>query len=465
MPFGIDDAILVGGSLLGGILGGNSAKKAAQTAADAQKYAADQTTALQREVLNTAQANTATARATGDAALKQLGGRTGATATTAPTAGAPNWTAYIAEHPDLQAAIANPNGGFNGATPEEKAQDHYQRYGQAAGWALPTYTAEEAAAATPKTDVQLSPAAQVPIYTRPADQAAPAAYTPQTFTPTSYTAKEYTAPTYTAPEYDRPEYDKNLDVSYAAYEASPEALAAQYDIDQQSGAASSALAASGGLKSGAALKALQKIGQDNRVKYYSDFRNYNTNQYNTDRARFDSNYNYDTGLKADLAKAYDTLNSSNRYNYANLNSNNALNYAQLNSGNAQNAAQLNSANALNAANLARSDYQYAQGRADQNFNVDRAYGTDLALGNRAYETSRYDTATNNLFNLANIGQGAAAQTNQAAQNAANTTSNALFSSAAAQGNAALGSAAATNGLIGSGLNALAYYYGQQKKAA
>lgn len=424
---------------------------ASSKAAKASQNATDATLQAQREALAQQQENTATERAAGDKATNALTDRLGLNAgSAAPTAGAPNWTAYIAEHPDLQAAITGPNASqFAGSTPEEKAQDHYQRYGQAAGWSLPTYTAEEAAAAAPKNDVQLSPAAQVQNYTRPTDQAAPAAYTPQAYSP-----KEYTAPVYTAPEFERPEYDKTLDVSYDSYLASPEAMAADYDIAQQSGAASSALAASGGLKSGAALKSLQKIGQDNKVKYYGDYRNYTTGQYNTDRARADANYNYDTGLKADLTKAYDALNSSNAYNYNALNSGNALNYAQL-----------NSANALNAANLARSDYQYAQGRADQNFNVDRAYGTDLALNNRAYETGRYDTTTNNLFNLANLGAGATGQANQAIANNANTTSNALFSNAANQSNASLNTANQLNSLLGSGVNALAFYYGNQKKAA
>lgn len=445
--FGIDDILVSAGiSAAGSLLGGGAAKSAAKTAAQASQYATDQNTALQREAMQIAQQNTATSRAAGDLSTNALAARFGliptgstlgsgniyasgagaqtpqgaagniyssATPYSPPAAGSPDWSAYIAAHPDLQAAINDPNGGFVGSTPEEKAANHYARYGQAAGWDLPTVSASQAAAATPVTDVQLSSAAQVPTYNRPAAQQAPAAYVPNI----------YEAPTYT-----RPEYDKTLDVSYDAYEASPEALAADYDISQQSGAASSAAAAAGAGKSGAALKALQRIGQDNKVKYYGDFRNYNTNQYNVDRSRFDTNYNYDTSLKASLAQAYDALNSGN---------------------------------AFQAANLARSDYQYGQNRADNIFNLDRAYGTDLALGNRAYETSRYDTQTGNLFNLANLGQGAAASYTGAAQASANNQGNALFSNAANQGNAALTSAAQTNQLIGTGLSALGYALGNR----
>lgn len=460
-------AAILGSAVIGAGASAITGSKAASKAVDASQYATDQNALLQREAMQIAQQNTTTSRAAGDLSTNALAARfglipTGSTlsgniyaagAGAQPQAsggatpniygssvpysasqqgGQPDWNAVLAARPDVAAAVNAPNSYFSGSTPQERAADWYARYGEASGYQLPTISAQQGT--EPQTyDVQLSSAAQVPTYTRPAAQQAPGAYVPNVYTPQ----------TFTAPTYDRPAYDKTLDVSYDAYEASPEALAAQYDIDQQSGAASSALAAAGGLKSGAALKALQKIGQDNKVKYYSDFRNYNTNQYNTDRARADNIYNYDTSMKANLAQAYDALNSNNAFNYAGLNSNNALQAAQ----------------------LARSDYQYGQNRDDNIYNLDRAYGTDLALNNRAYETGRYDTQTGNLFNLANLGQGASAQSTSAAQNYANNTGNALFSNAANQGNAALASAAQFNSALGSGLSALGYALGNRSNSA
>lgn len=441
--FGIDDVLIAAGiSAAGSLLGGSKASSASKSAAAASQYAADQTAAVQREAMQLAQQNTAVPRAAGNVATNALAARFGliptgstlsgniyatgtGTSAQAPTAGAagniynssvpysatrqpgqPDWDAVLADRQDVAAAVNNPNGGYNGATVQDRAADWYTRYGKESGYELPTIPAQN-------YDVQLSSAAQVPTYTRPAALQAPATYVPNV---------------YQAPSYDRPTYDKTLDVSYDTYLDSPEAMAADYDIAQQSGAANAAFAATGASKSGAALKALQEVGQRNKVKYYSDFRDYNTGQFNVDRQRSDNIYNYDTALKADLQKSYDALNN----------------------GNSQFAAQ-----------LARQDYQYGQNRADNVFNLDRAYGTDLALNNRNYETSRYDTQTGNLFNLANLGQSAAAQSTNAAQNYANNTSNALFSNAANQGNAALTSAAQFNNLLGAGIGAISYALGNR----
>lgn len=435
--FGIDDVLIAAGiSAAGSLLGGAKASSASKSAAAASQYAADQTAAVQREATQLAQQNTATSRGAGNLSTNALAARFGlipngsavggniyAAGTGAQTpsasqsgniygsavpysatqqAGQPDWNAVLAARPDVAAAVADPNGGFNGATAQERAADWYARYGQQSGYQVPTISAPQAQAAAPVTDVQLSPSAQMPTYTRPDAMQAPATYVPNIYQPGGGS---------------RPTYGGTLDVSYDSYLDSPEAMAADYDISQQSGAASSALAASGASKSGAALKALQNIGQSNKVKYYGDFRNYNTNQFNTDRARFDNNYNFD---------------------------------AQLSQQDRQFGATFNQAN-----------YQYGQNRADNIFNLDRAYGTDLALGNRAYETSRYDNMTGNLFNLANLGQGAAAQSNNAAANYANATSQNLFSNAANQGNAALTSASQFNQLLGQGIGALTYALGNR----
>lgn len=410
-------AALLGGAIISAGVGAASSSSAANKAANASQYATDQSAQVQREALQLAQQNTATSRSAGDLATNALAARlglipTGSTVAPAniyapaggvatsspaatgnvynsavpysgstPQAGAPDWNVYLQQNPDVAAVVNGPTGNqYAGNTAQERAADHYARYGQSEGRALPTVTPQQAQAAAPVTDVVLSPQAQVPTYTRP-DAVA-------------------------APNFTRPEYAPQLDVSYDTYLKSGDAKAADFDIAKQGGQVQASLAAQGLLNSGAALKRLQEVGQNNKVKYYNLFRDYTTGQYNTDRARFDQNYNFDT-------------------------------------------------------NLAQQNYQYAQNRQDNIFNLDRAYGTDLALSNRNYETSRYDNQTGNLFQLSGLGQGAAGNYTAAAQNAANAQSQNLFSNAANQGNAALAGAANLNNLINSGIGAAAYYYGQK----
>lgn len=412
-------AALLGGAVISAGVGAASSSSAANKAANASQYAADQSAQVQREALQLAQQNTATSRAAGDLSTNALAARlglipTGSTVsapaniyapaggvgTTNPAAtsgnvytsnvpysgttaqaGSPDWNVYLQQNPDVAAAVnSQGGGGFEGATAEQRAADHYARYGQSEGRALSTVTPQQAQAAAPVTDVVLSPQSQVPTYTRPEAIA--------------------------TPNFTRPEYTPTLNVSYDDYLKSGDAKAADFDIAKQGGQVQASLAAQGLLNSGAALKRLQEVGQDNKVKYYNQFRDYTTGQYNTDRSRFDSNFNFDTAL----------------------------------------AAQ---------------NYQYGQNRQDNIFNLDRAYGTDLALNNRNYETGRYDTQTGNLFQLANLGQGAASTYTGAAQNSANAQSQNLFSNAANQGNAALAGAANLNSLLNAGIGAAAYYYGNK----
>ena len=387
---------ILGSAIVGAGAGAISSNSAAKKAANASQTATDANTVLQREALATQQANTAVARGAGDASINQLMQRlgisqnTGQGATPGSSSSPPgfNDAAYLAANPDVAEAVQRG---------ETTAAQHYEQYGKNEGRLLGTPQP------APTNDVQLSPATQVPTFERPADPAPGTPGASPTFTPQVYEA----------PVYERPEFNQTLDVSMDRFKGSPEYQAAQYEIAKQGGQVQASLAAQGLLNSGAALRRLQQVGQDNSVRYYGDFRDYNTGQYNTDRSRFDNNYNFDTSLA----------------------SNNALAYA----------------------NLGQNAYQYGQTRADNVFNTDRAYGTDLALNNRQYETSRFDNQTNALFNLANLGQGAASNYGNAVQNSANNQGNALFSNAANQGNAALTSAGNINSLLGQGVNALAYY--------
>lgn len=462
---------LIGSAVVGAgasVYGSSKANKAANKAADANKAAADASTAEASRQYDQTRADYAPWRTAGQGALSQLmtqygisapaasGPAAGAPSAPAAQAGSPDWRAYIEANPDLKAAIRDPNGGFEGSTDEQKAANHYERYGKEAGWQVPVVSAPTPAAPT----TPAAPAATQPNgmptqvegagpalparqdYARPAGQAAPAAYSPAT---SSTPGAGYSPTTQAPPSYTRPEYAPTLDLSLDAFEASPEAKAAAYEIGKQSGATASALAASGASKSGAALKELQRIGEDGRVRFYGDFAGRTTNQFNTDRARTDNNYAFDTNLDSGNKLAYTQLGQNDRQFGANLN---------------QNDRQF-------GANLDRQDYQYGQNRADNIFETDRAYGTDVYNIDRDYLTGRTDRRTGDLFTLAGMGTTANAASANAGQGYSNILSNNLFSTAAAQGKASQQVAANTNQAVGNILgmgSSLAQYYANSPSA-
>lgn len=121
---------------------------------------------------------------------------------------------------------------------------------------------------------------------------------------------------------------------------------------------------------------------------------------------------------------------------------------------------------------ARGDYESDRGfnytSATDNRNFERAnYDTDRAFDRGAYQddrnylTSRYDRYTDDLFRVGGLGADAAGATSNAGQNYANNASGIVQGDAANQGNAAIAGANATTSLLGAGVNALGYYYGQQ----
>lgn len=179
-------------------------------------------------------------------------------------------------------------------------------------------------------------------------------------------------------------------------------------------------AATGALRSGAAAKALQDRAQQIANTDYSNWRNYTTTQYNTDR-------NY----AADQAQfGYNALMSNNQFTNAANQQNSQFGY-----------------NALTNQNNATNQYN------QQGFNTDRAYTAD-----------QKQQTTNNLFSLSGLGASAAGSANSAIGANATNNSNALFSNAASQGNAALASAGQVNNAIGTGINAFSYYLGNRKTA-
>lgn len=418
MAIGTATAIL-GSAILGAGASALTGSAASKRAAEASQNATDSASAVQNRALDLQQQNTATQRAVGDASLNALAARFGLSTPTAqqsatvaqPKVGEPNWNALLEARPDVAAAVNNPNGGFNGATPQERAADWYARYGKDSGFELPTYTAQDipAPGPAPVVDSQGNYTA-----TRPTVQAAP-----------TYTAPTLgAAPTYQAPAY-RETQVAPLDVSLGNYQQSPDY---QFQLDEGNKNIVNNAAVTGTLASGAALKALQKYGQDLALGDYSQWRNYATNQYNTDRAN--------TQGRDDAANAFGTTQANNQYAAAN----NAYQFG----------ANYNANNALNAYNAANSAYQYGTNLSQTNYNSDRDYAT-----------GQYNANTNALLGLAGQGASATGATNNAIGQNANALSNLYTSNANTQGNAQLANAGLVNSALGTGVNALAYYYGNQ----
>ena len=112
-------------------------------------------------------------------------------------------------------------------------------------------------------------------------------------------------------------------------------------------------------------------------------------------------------------------------------------------------------------NTALQQYNVNRNVLNQNFESDRAYGTDVFNNNRNFYTNRQDTATNDLFRLAGLGQASANATGAAGQSYANSASNLLANGAANQADyyqqRAATNAGAVNNIAGIGSNLLAGY--------
>lgn len=209
------------------------------------------------------------------------------------------------------------------------------------------------------------------------------------------------APTFTAPNVGQaPTFGPAPDASsfFGSFQEDP---GTKYQIEQAMRAVNAGFGARGLLKSGAAASAIGQRVNDIAAQSYGNWWNRQNNlfsqalsQYNTANARDLAQWNTNTDR---------TLNQSN---------------IDRNVGLAQWNTDVN--------------------RQDLNFNQDRAY-----------QTSRQDTQTGNLFNLANIGLGAAGNVAGANSAYANNASNIFGSQANAASDAAAQRAAANAGMVGS----------------
>lgn len=503
---GIETAILAGSTLLAGGASALSASSAAKKAANASQYATDQSVALQRDILDTIQGNTATQRQVGNAALTVLAQRYGLTLPEVQAAaravgvevpqdnssGVPgfggsssagNWDAYLQADPGIAQEFGRLSEGRKQALGVNSLQDfakwHWETTGQNEQGRLNPYTGVRVGETPPPAPTQTAAPDTTPQTQPPTTQAAttqtqptgaaPSAasvdkdgyytaprptlpqaptYTPPTLAP----APRYTAPTLSAaPTYTAPEYRETqvapLDISLGSYQQSPDY---QFQLSEGNKNILGTYSQLGALESGAALKALQEFGQNLALGDYNQWRGYTTDQYNTNRnyvANRDDAYN-----SAAINNAQFGANlANNQWQYGNtFNQNNAQFGANLDNDQWKYQGAYDQSNALAAYNAANNAYQYGTTMQQNMYNSDRDYATN-----------RYDQNTNALLSLAGVGQNATGQYNNALTNSGTAIGNAYFGNAQNQGNAAMASAGQLNNFLSQGVNALAYYYGGQ----
>src|SRR5258708_8656272 len=139
-------AIAGGASLLGGIIGGN----AATDAAGIQAGAANNATALQRDIFNTQQAETAPYRALGASALPTLATYLGLPDPTAFTLQAPTQAQFTTTTQGTPGTTGWDGGRYGGGTPGSPASTRFDQAGY--DEALQTYQKQQTASTSNKND-------------------------------------------------------------------------------------------------------------------------------------------------------------------------------------------------------------------------------------------------------------------------------------------------------------------------
>jgi hypothetical protein len=344
---------------VGSIYASNQANSANKKAVAAQQQATNQQLQLQQQQYDQTRQDYAPYRGAGYAGIDALLSRFGVQSvgtSNAPTAGSPDWQAYLDANPDVAqygAGHLSDYGDVNGDGQTDLtdfAQGHYSRFGQTEGRTLPTVQAQAADATAPQT----------------AEQQLQAQIGPEpTFAPRE---------TYNRPDFQQP------DVGLDKFQASPD-----YNFRLQEGSRNlnAFNAAKGVLGSGAAMKSLVDYGQNTAAAEYGNWRNYVTGQTDKQNAFNQDSFQSDRGYNTDI------------------------------------------------------------------YNTDRANTLNRYDTNRAYDTGRSDTQTQNLFNLANLGMGANAQTTGAGSSYANNTGNILQNNANVVSNAFSQTANNNAGLAGS----------------
>lgn len=377
-------AAILGSAIIGAGASAAISNKAVKSAANSSQQATDASLDYNNRALDTQQANTAVTRAAGDTATTDLLTRLGLTPQAAPTPAqteAQQYTQYLKDNQDVARGWEDEkNAPEFGGDINKWAKYHYETYGKNEGRTLPVPAAVQGEAKRPA--IVSTPGYQAPQITQ--------------------------TPGYQAPNISP------LDVSLDKYQKAPDYEWQQTEARRGTLAGASA---TGALNSGAAAKALQDRAQQIAYGDYTNWRNYTTGQYNTDRSTAVQQAQFGYNALADQNKFTNSANiDASQFGY----------------------------NALSSQNNATNQYN------QQNFNTDRAFGADQT-----------QQQTNNVFALAGMGAAATGQNNANIGANASNNANALFSNASAQGNAALAGAGQTNNLIGQGVNALGYYYGNK----
>lgn len=235
----------------------NQQGKAADKAQAASQYATDQGIQAQERARAESERLNAPYTAAGsssiDALLQQFG---------LGEQGGDDWNTYVAQNPDVMAIHEVMNGRAQADAGQQAFIDGYNQDGATRGESLGQYHARV-------------------VGGRPI----PKLNTTQSYQQT-YTAP---APYVAAP---RPTMAP-LDISLDKYIPSPD-----YQYQQTEGAnlLNAKFGAQGLLQSGAAMKAMQKFGQDLALGDYGQWRDYTTGQYNNDRNVLNTNYQYDNNF-------------------------------------------------------------------------------------------------------------------------------------------------------------------------
>jgi hypothetical protein len=217
------------------------------------------------------------------------------------TAGGPDWNAYWAANPDLAAdpSLANSHpGDLNGDGTEDnadRAEWHYQHYGQNEGRGLPT-TQPSMTGGGGGGGAGPAPAPVAPGFT---DPTAPYGYTagprPEPGpTPATYTPGP--SPTYVSP-----------DLSGDAYHESP---GYKFQVSEAMKAIGNIASAGGRVFSGQRLKATAQRAGDLADQNFTDWRNFTAGQANVknafDRAAYESDRGFGYGQSRDARGDYVT---------------------------------------------------------------------------------------------------------------------------------------------------------------
>lgn len=456
---GTTAALLMGAAALGSVgsaaIGSSAAKKAGQQ----QAAATDRATDLQRDQYNQTRADNEPWRQLGVGAVGMLGREFGvpgygqqpsmtmrnASTGTVGAIGAPSMTgmgamgtgggygggvgvgttqapadwdpeAYLQGNPDLE-------------TEAQRVVGHDPRFptrAAYANWHEENYPQETRVGERP----DLNPGYQGQGQPDPGyqDPTAPNGYSAEQPTigarPEAPVRQDLVRPSMTRPTGPQRQEMAPLDVSLNAFTPSPDY---QFRMGESLRGVDMAANAGRGLNNGARYKAILDRAGNLASGEYTQWRDYTTNQYNTNRARGDQNFEFDAG-RSDQNFAFDAARSDQNF----------------------------------AFDQGRKDQNYGfdVGRSDANYDNDRAFNQTKFQNDRSFGAQRYDQRTGNMFQLAGMGSNANGANQQAGLAYASNAGGLMTQGAQAQGQAGMQSANAWSNGFNNLMTTGAYLYGK-----